>query len=115
MRLAIIGSRDCPPIEISGYVSETPDTIVSGGARGADTLAREYAVRNNIPLLEFLPKYAIYGRKAPIMRNIQIVDNCDLLLAFWDGTSRGTKFTIYYARQKGIPCKIVDISINIVV
>lgn len=109
MRLAIIGSRDCPTIDISRYVPEIPDTIVSGGARGADTLAREYAMKNNIPLLEFLPKYAVYGRKAPIMRNIQIVNNCDSLLAFWDGTSQGTKFTIDYARRKGIPCKIVRI------
>ena len=44
-------------------------------------------------------KYGIYGRRAPLMRNILIVENCDFLLAFWNGRSRGTKFTLDYAEQ----------------
>lgn len=107
MRLAIIGSRSCPPIDIASYLPFVPEMIVSGGAKGADTYAREYAMKNNIPLIEFLPYYRKYGRKAPLLRNLQIVDNCDFLLAFWDGISRGTKFTIDYAERKGVPIKIV--------
>lgn len=41
--VAIVGSRTCPPIDISAHLTFTPDTIVSGGAMGADTYAREYA------------------------------------------------------------------------
>lgn len=110
MRLAIIGSRNCPPVDIASYLPFVPDTIVSGGAKGADTYAKEYALKNDIPIIEFLPDYRKYGRKAPLLRNLQIVDNCDFLLAFWDGTSRGTKFTIDYAEKRGVPLKIVSIT-----
>ncbi len=108
-RLAIIGSRNCPPIDIESNLPFVPDIIVSGGARGADTLAKEYAMKNNIPLVEYMPEYSKYGRKAPLLRNLQIVDNCDFLLAFWDGSSRGTKFTIDYAVKRRIPYRIVRI------
>lgn len=108
-RLAIIGSRSCPPIDITSFLPFTPDTIVSGGAKGADSYAREYAIKNGIPLIEFLPDYMKHGRSAPIIRNIQIVEDCDFLLAFWDGISRGTKFTIEYAKSHGVHCKIIDI------
>ena len=110
MRLAIIGSRNCPPIDIASYISARPATVISGGATGADTYAKDYAVRNNIPITEFLPEYKKYGRKAPLMRNIQIVDNCDSLLAFWDGVSRGTKFTLDYAQKRGMPTTIIKLS-----
>ena len=109
MRLAIIGSRDCPPIDIEGQLKYIPDTIVSGGARGADTYAREFAQKHNLNLIEFLPEYDKYGRSAPLIRNKLIVENCDCLIAFWDGKSRGTKFTLDYAKQLGKPVKIVMI------
>lgn len=44
MRLAIIGSRQCPQIDIAAHLKYIPDTIVSGGARGADTYAKEFAI-----------------------------------------------------------------------
>ncbi|MBD5386352.1 DUF2493 domain-containing protein [bacterium] len=106
MRLAIIGSRTCPLVYIDSYLPFVPDIIVSGGAKRADTYAQEYAV-NNISLIEFLPDYQKYGRKAPLLRNFKIVDNCDFLLAFWNEKSRGTKFTIEYARKQGIPFKVI--------
>lgn len=111
-RLAIVGSRKCPLINIASFLPFVPATIISGGANGADTFAKEYAVNNNIPIVEFLPDYKKYGRKAPLMRNIQIVDNCDYLLAFWNGTSRGTKFTIDYAIKQGIPYKVIHVKIS---
>ena len=109
-RLAIVGSRTCPPIDITPFLPFVPDTIVSGGALGADTYAKEYAIKNDIPLIEFLPDYKKYGKSAPIIRNMQIVDNCDFLLAFWNGTSRGTKFTTNYADKRGVPYKIIQVS-----
>ena len=109
-RLAIVGSRTCPPIDITPFLPFVPDTIVSGGALGADTYAKEYAIKNDIPLIEFLPDYKKYGKSAPIIRNMQIVDNCDFLLAFWNGTSRGTKFTTDYAEKHGVPYKIIRIT-----
>ena len=109
MRLAIVGSRSCPYVNISEYLPFVPSTIVSGGAKGADSYAKQYALQNNIPLMEFLPDYQRFGRKAPILRNIDIVENCDFLIAFWDGISRGTKFTIDYARKKGVKVKVIEI------
>ena len=109
MRLAIIGSRTCPPIDIAAHLKYIPDTIVSGGAIGADTYAKEFAIKHNLKLIEFLPDYEKYGRKAPLVRNKLIVEECDCLIAFWDGKSRGTKFTLDYAKELGKPTKIVQI------
>lgn len=109
MKLAIIGSRTCPPIDIAAHLKYIPDTIVSGGAIGADTYAKEFAIKHNLKLIEFLPDYEKYGRKAPLVRNKLIVEECDCLIAFWDGKSRGTKFTLDYAERMGKPTKIVKI------
>lgn len=109
MKLAIIGSRTCPPIDIAAHLKYIPDTIVSGGAIGADTYAKEFAIKHNLKLIEFLPDYEKYGRKAPLVRNKLIVENCDCLIAFWDGKSRGTKYTLDYATKLGKPTKIVQI------
>ena len=81
MKLAIIGSRTCPPIDIEAYLKYIPDTIVSGGARGADTYAREFAQKHNLKLIEFLPEYDKYGRTAPLVKNMLIVEECDCVLA----------------------------------
>ncbi len=110
MKLAIIGSRTCPPVDIEAYLKYIPDTIVSGGAKGADTYAREFAIKHNLKLIEYLPQYDMYPPKvAPLERNKQIVDECDCVLAFWDGISRGTKFTLDYAKEKNKPIKIIQI------
>lgn len=109
MKLAIIGSRSCPPVDIASHLTKIPDTIISGGAKGADSYAKEFALKNNLQLIEFLPEYDKYGRSAPLVRNKLIVENCDCLLAFWDGKSKGTKFTLDYAKECGKPYKIVMI------
>ena len=110
MKLAIVGSRNCPPVDIATHLWQVPELIISGGAKGADTYAREYAIRNGIPFIEYLPIYPIYGRKAPIIRDRLIVDSCDFLLAFWNGSSSGTRYTLEYAKRKGKPFKIVRIT-----
>lgn len=112
MKLAIVGSRTCPPISIETYLKYIPDTIVSGGAKGADTYAREFAIKHNLNLIEFFPDYEKYGRNAPLIRNKLIVEECDCLLAFWDGKSRGTKYTLDYAQKQGKPIKIVNYITN---
>ena len=110
MKLAIIGSRKFPLIDIASHLPFVPEVIISGGAIGIDTLARQFAEQNNIPIIQFLPEYSKYGRKAPLMRNIQIVENCDYIMAFWDGTSPGTKFSIDYAKRLGKPFNIIKMS-----
>jgi hypothetical protein len=111
MTLAIIGSRTCPPVDIEAYLDEIPDAIVSGGAKGADSYAKTFAEERGIKLIEHLPDYGKYGRSAPKVRDMQIIDDCDKVLAFWDGKSRGTKFTLDYANKSNKPIKIVQICI----
>ena len=107
--LAIIGSRTCPPVDISSYLTFTPETIVSGGAKDVDTYAREYAKKKGLKLIEFFPDFEKYGRCAPLERNKLIVDTCDGVLAFWDGKSKGTKCALDYAKEKNKPIIIVRI------
>ena len=71
-----------------------------------DASAREYALRHGLKLTEYLPEYSRYGRAAPLKRNITIIENADLVLAFWDGMSRGTKFVIDSCKKRNIPIKV---------
>lgn len=109
MKLAIVGSRSINNIDIGTYIQEVPTEIISGGAKGVDTLASEYAIRNNIKLTEILPDYKRYGRGAPIIRNSQIVECCDKLIAFWDGKSRGTLSSINLAKKLGKELQVIII------
>ncbi len=106
MRVAVIGSRKITVSNLGDYLPENVTEIVSGGAVGVDTSAREYAIKNNIKLTEFLPEYNKFGRSAPLRRNITIIENSDLVLAFWDGASRGTKFVIDKCGEMGVPVKV---------
>lgn len=74
------------------YLPVNVTEIVSGGAREIDACSREHASRHGLKLTEFLPEYDKYGRNAPLKRNFLIIDYADLVLAFWDGQSRGTKY-----------------------
>lgn len=94
MKVAIIGSRNLTVSGLGAYLPEGTTEIVSGGARGIDTCAREYARTGGITLTEFLPEYERYGRGAPIKRNREIINYADIVIAFWDGASRGTKCVI---------------------
>lgn len=106
MRVAVIGSRNLRVNDLSKFLPEDTTEIVSGGAKGIDSGAARYAKENGIALKEFLPDYASFGRGAPLKRNIQIIEYSDLVLAFWDGQSRGTKFVIDNCKKMGVPVKI---------
>jgi len=88
--LGIIGSRTFDNAMLFNEVmrSYSPDLIVSGGAKGADSLAKDYAEKHGIELREILPDYKTYNGKktsfAPIIRNKDIVNASDGILAFWD-------------------------------
>ena len=94
MKVAIIGSRNLIVNDLQNYLPENVTEIVSGGAKGIDTCAREYALSHGIKLTEFLPEYDKYGRSAPLKRNLQIIEYADEVIAFWDGSSGGTKYVI---------------------
>ena len=109
MKTAVIGSRGITDVNLSEHLPEGTDEIVSGGAKGVDTIAREYALANGIRLTEFLPDYARYKRGAPLKRNEQIIEYADVILAFWDGQSKGTKFVIDKAEKLGKDVRVIVI------
>ena len=106
MKTAIIGSRNITNIDLSRFIPDGTMEIISGGAKGIDTLAKEYALENGLKLAEFLPEYERYGKGAPLKRNITIIENADIVLAFWDGKSRGTKFVIDNCHSRNIPIRV---------
>ena len=94
MRVAAIGSRGLTVDDMEIYLPRNISEIVSGGAKGVDTSAKAYAIEKGIKLTEFLPDYKQYRRSAPLKRNVEIINYADMVIAFWDGASRGTKFVI---------------------
>jgi len=100
MKIAIIGSRNLEVSDLGKYVPEGTDETVSGGAIGIDTCAHNFAKKEGLKLTEFFPNYKKYGRTAPLKRNDLITEYADIVIAFWDGKSKGTKYVIETCRKK---------------
>lgn len=105
MKLAVIGSRNFNNYELLKIeltklsLSNSIEIIISGGAKGTDTLAEKYAVENSIQTMIYKPEYNLYGKAAPIRRNETIIRDADTIIAFWDGTSKGTLSAITVAKK----------------
>src|SRR5258708_3563686 len=103
MKLAIVGSRNFNNYELlKGYIVDNYnniDLIISGGAMGADSLAERFARENNIETRITKPDWKLYGKRAGAIRNLEIVKASDEVLAFWDGSSKGTEITINMANK----------------
>ena len=113
MKLAIIGSRNFTKVELlereltilisfEGY----PTEVISGGAAGADVLAENWAERNGIAKRIFKPDFEAFPKSeknwaAPKARNLEIAKSCDVLIAFWNMRSTGTRDTIEKALSRG--------------
>ncbi len=106
MKLAVIGSRGITTLKLEAYLPEGVTHLVTGGAKGVDTLAEQYARIHGIPVTVIPPDYARYGKGAPLVRDRQIVSFCDELYAFWDGVSTGTAYTVRYARGLKKPVRL---------
>ena len=107
MRIAIIGSRTLKIDDVDKYIPDGVTEIVSGGAKGIDFCAREYAIKRGIKLVEFLPEYEKFKKGAPLKRNLQIIDYADKIIAFWDGKSRGTKYVIDNCREQNKEIEVI--------
>ena len=113
MRVAVIGSRGLTIDNLDKYLPKDTTEIISGGAKGVDADAKKYALAHNIKLTEFLPNYKRYGRgAAPLKRNLQIIEYSDIVLAFWDGTSKGTKYVIDNCRKMGVEVRVYTMHEN---
>ncbi|MBE6585995.1 MAG: DUF2493 domain-containing protein [Ruminococcaceae bacterium] len=108
MKIAVVGSRNLTIENFEDYIPAECTELISGGAKGIDTCARLWAEARGIPVTEFLPDYTRYGRGAPMVRNRMIVDAADRVIAFWDGTSKGTAYTVRYAEKQGKPVTVIS-------
>ena len=107
-RIAVVGSRDfrnykqvCEALDSILYRG---DSLVSGGAVGVDSMAQRYAKERGFSILIFYPDYAHYGRGATFVRNKEIVENSDRILAFYARgrfQQGGTANTAEWARKLG--------------
>ena len=109
MKLLIVGSRSITDFDLSPYVPPEIDGIISGGAGGIDSLAEQYADLHRLSKYIIRPRYALYGRAAPLKRNEEMVDLADAVLVIWDCSSKGTKYTLDYAKRSGKPTTLVEI------
>ncbi len=109
MKLLVVGSRSIREFDLSPYICDRIDMIISGGAEGVDTLAEQYADKHRISKCIVRPHYELYGRAAPLKRNEQMVDMADEVLVIWDGHSKGAQYTIKYAEKKHKPIVVIKI------
>lgn len=108
MRIAIVGSRNLT-VSMETLEKVLPwytDEILSGGAKGIDSCAKQYAKEKNMKYVEYLPDYEKYGKSAPLYRNLLLIIDSPMVYAFWDGKSKGTKYVISHCKKMGIPCKV---------
>jgi hypothetical protein len=83
--------------------------IIHGMASGVDTIAGNYGRDHNLRIVEFPADWERYGRAAGPIRNKEMIEYGDELLAFWDGKSKGTGGTIKLARRAGIPVSVIPV------
>lgn len=109
MKLLIVGSRNITDFDLSPYISSEIDTIISGGAEGVDTLAEKYADLHRMSKYILRPRYKMYGCAAPLRRNEEMVNMADAVLIIWDGHSKGTQYTLKYAKKSNKPITLIQI------
>lgn len=113
MKIAIIGSRNFTNYKLLQEILEQYKPkitlVVSGAAKGADSLGEKWALENNIQTLIFPADWNQYGKRAGFIRNEDIIKNCDCCVAFWDGESKGTKHSLSLCKKYNKPVKIVQI------
>lgn len=118
MRVIIAGSRSIEDYAlvkraISKCRFEITE-VVSGGARGADLLGERWAKENGIPIRQFIPDWEGLGKKAGIMRNEQMAEYADALVAVWDGDSRGTMNMISRMADADKPYYVINTFVDAV-
>jgi len=113
MKVIVAGSRSITDyyvvkdaIEDSGFnITE----VVCGGAKGVDRLGRDWAFFNVIPVKEFPAKWKEYGKSAGYIRNAEIIEYADAIVAIWDGKSKGTKHSIDLAIKNGLDYYVKEV------
>ena len=110
MNVAIVGGRDFDDYEqfkssINGEKIKF-NSIISGGARGVDTMAEKYAKEIGVPVKIYLPDWTKHGKAAGPIRNRQIIESADCVIAFWDEKSPDTRSSIAIAEELKKPTSL---------
>lgn len=113
MKTIIAGGRDFDNYNLlrekcDELIESNLTEIVSGRAKGADTLGERYAKERGYDVKLFPADWKTHGRKAGHIRNKQMADYGEMLIAFWDGKSSGTKNMIENANKLGLIVHIVN-------
>ena len=114
MKLAVVGSRDFDNYPVLKakldiiHKVKIITCVISGGAIGADSLAEKWAKENNIETLIFYPNWNKHGKSAGYIRNEEIIKASDAVIAFWNGTSKGTAHSINLARKYNKALAIIN-------
>ena len=115
MRVIFAGGRDFNDLpmmikkmnKILSNKDQSSIVIVSGGAKGADSLGEKYAALKGYPVAYYPADWDKYGKSAGYRRNEEMANNADALVAFWDGKSKGTNHMIELAKAKGLPTRVI--------
>jgi hypothetical protein len=114
MKVVISGSRDIKDENIVfSFLDRSPFEItelVSGGARGVDQICEQWAFQHKIPVKQYKPDYHNQSPNiAPLLRNIEMAEYGDALLAVWKDESRGTKHMIDQIQKRNKPYRIIEL------
>lgn len=110
LKVIVAGGRDFNDYtRLKSILDHIPQSfeVVCGEARGADSLGNRYALENGLTIHSFPADWNTHGKSAGYKRNAQMAAFADALVAFWDGSSRGTKSMIDLAIAKGLKVAVV--------
>lgn len=115
MKVIIAGGRDYHDMNVAflylkHLLVDHPDpvtTIVSGGATGADSIGESWAMYKELSVIRFLPNWGDHGKAAGPIRNREMAEYADALVAFWDGKSKGTKNMIETALKNDCEVHVI--------
>lgn len=115
MKVIIAGTRTFKNYEllkkhVDAILANQKDVeIVSGGAMGTDRLGEKYALSHTLMIKRFVADWNKYGKAAGPIRNKQMAEYADALIAFWDGKSKGTESMISLAKEHNLKIRIIKI------
>lgn len=102
-KIAIVGSRKFGKLtDVDWYLTSLEENsfeIITGGAPGVDTQAMQWCARNNVKCTVIRPVDKT-DKFSYLLRNVEIITLADEVVAFWDGTSKGTQFVINYCKSR---------------
>lgn len=122
-RVAIVGTREkfwkhpwwverCVRRYVNKLLSQD-DVVVSGGAAGADAWSADAARQRGLEVVEYLPDWDAHGKGAGFKRNWAIIKDCDRVVAFWDGISKGTQHTLDAAAEVNKPVTVINPELHV--